>query len=200
MRFEWKTDAPFQFFPKVGHLHPGCAKGITVILKSDVPATFRRHLVSCKVTKINFELPQRKVPDWDDKMCIVTWKEMTKKDLAASWPKKEKVRSKMAKKANPAFTQRTTITHHHCWLSSSCFLWTLDSREVHQQCIPGERWKHSDWIHSHERGKPFGKRPLATHKLHQSVPQAQVLQPVLNGERFLSLSHFMRREIHFSCI
>ncbi|XP_031361753.2 hydrocephalus-inducing protein-like [Lonchura striata] len=110
MRFEWETDAPFQFFPKVGHLHPGCAKGITVILKSDVPATFRRHLVSCKVTKINFELPQRKVPDWDDQICIVTWKETTKKDPAASWPQKEKVRSKMAKKANPAFTQRTTIT------------------------------------------------------------------------------------------
>ncbi|XP_077642374.1 hydrocephalus-inducing protein [Lonchura striata] len=91
MRFEWETDAPFQFSPKVGHLHPGCAKGITVILKSDVPATFRRHLVSCKVTKINFELPQRKVPDWDDQMCIVTWKETTKKDLAASWPQKEKV-------------------------------------------------------------------------------------------------------------
>ncbi|NXP63470.1 HYDIN protein, partial [Chloropsis cyanopogon] len=91
MRFEWEADAPFQFSPKVGHLHPGCAKNITVTLKSDVPATFRRHLVKCKVTRINFELPRRKVPDWDDQMSIVTWKDTTRKDLAARWPKKEKV-------------------------------------------------------------------------------------------------------------
>ncbi|NWZ70955.1 HYDIN protein, partial [Acrocephalus arundinaceus] len=57
MRFEWEADAPFWFSPKVGHLHPGCTKDITVTLKSDVPATFSRHLVKCKVTKINFELP-----------------------------------------------------------------------------------------------------------------------------------------------
>ncbi|NXQ65052.1 HYDIN protein, partial [Anthoscopus minutus] len=91
MRFEWEADAPFQFSPKVGHLHPGCAKGIRVTLKSDVPATFRRHLVKCKVTKINFEVPRRKVPDWDDRMCIVTWKDTTRKDPAANWPEKEKV-------------------------------------------------------------------------------------------------------------
>ncbi|XP_074407351.1 hydrocephalus-inducing protein homolog [Zonotrichia albicollis] len=91
MRFEWDADAPFQFSPKVGHLHPGCAKGITVILRSDVPVTFRRHLVKCKVTKINFELPRRKVLDWDDQMRTVTWKDTTWKDPAARWPKKEKV-------------------------------------------------------------------------------------------------------------
>ncbi|XP_072777564.1 hydrocephalus-inducing protein homolog [Taeniopygia guttata] len=84
LRFEWEADAPFLFSPKVGHLHPGCAKDITVILKSDVPATFRRHLVKCKMTKVNFELPQKKVPDWDDQMCIVTWKDTTRKDPAAS--------------------------------------------------------------------------------------------------------------------
>ncbi|OWK49686.1 Hydrocephalus-inducing [Lonchura striata] len=92
MRFEWEADAPFLFSPKVGHLHPGCAKDITVILKSDVPATFRRHLVKCKMTKVNFELPQKKVPDWDDQMCIVTWKDTTRKDLAAAkWPKIKQV-------------------------------------------------------------------------------------------------------------
>ncbi|XP_068058702.1 hydrocephalus-inducing protein homolog [Anomalospiza imberbis] len=91
MRFEWEADAPFQFSPKVGHLHPGCAKNITVTLKSDDSATFRGHLVKCKVTRINFELPRKKVPDWDDQMCIVTWKDATRKDPAARWPKKEKV-------------------------------------------------------------------------------------------------------------
>ncbi|NXD05448.1 HYDIN protein, partial [Certhia familiaris] len=91
LRFEWEADTPFHFSPKVGHLHPGCAKDITVTLKSDVPATFRRHLVKCKVTKINFELPQKKVLDWDDQMCIVTWEDTTRKEPAASWPAKEKV-------------------------------------------------------------------------------------------------------------
>ncbi|NWZ72838.1 HYDIN protein, partial [Acrocephalus arundinaceus] len=91
MRFEWEADAPFWFSPKVGHLHPGCTKDITVTLKSDVPATFSRHLVKCKVTKINFELPQRKGQDWDDRMCIVTWKDTTRQDPAAMWPEKEKV-------------------------------------------------------------------------------------------------------------
>ncbi|NXB89743.1 HYDIN protein, partial [Vidua chalybeata] len=91
MRFEWEADAPFQFSPKVGHLHPGCAKDITVTLKSDVPATFRRHLVKCKVTKINFELPQREVPDWDDRMCTVPWKDTTRKDPEDKFPKTEKV-------------------------------------------------------------------------------------------------------------
>ncbi|NXT63712.1 HYDIN protein, partial [Chaetops frenatus] len=91
MRFEWEADAPFQFSPKVGHLHPGCAKNIKVTLKSDVPATFRRHLVKCKVARINFEVPQREVQDWDDRMCVVTWEDTTRKDPAAKWPKKEKV-------------------------------------------------------------------------------------------------------------
>lgn len=61
--------------------------------------------MKCKVTKINFVLPRRKVQDWDDQVSIVTWKDTTRKELAASWPKKEKVRSKTAKKANPAFTK-----------------------------------------------------------------------------------------------
>ncbi|NXU46929.1 HYDIN protein, partial [Drymodes brunneopygia] len=91
MRFEWEANAPFQFSPKVGHLHPHCAKGITVTLKSDVPGIFRRHLVKCKVTKINFDLPRRKVKDWDDQMRIVTWEDTTRKDPAANWPQKDKV-------------------------------------------------------------------------------------------------------------
>ncbi|NXA71689.1 HYDIN protein, partial [Thryothorus ludovicianus] len=91
MRFEWEADDPFQFSPKVGHLHPGSVKDITVTLKSDVPVTFRRHLVKCKVDKINFEQPLRKIPDWDDRMFIVKWEDTTRQDPAASWPEKEKV-------------------------------------------------------------------------------------------------------------
>ncbi|XP_066051026.1 LOW QUALITY PROTEIN: hydrocephalus-inducing protein homolog [Chamaea fasciata] len=91
MRFEWEANAPFQFSPKVGHLHPGCAKDITVTLKSDVPATFRRHLVKCKVTEINFELPGGEVQDCDNKMRIVTWNQTTREEPAARWPGKRKV-------------------------------------------------------------------------------------------------------------
>ncbi|XP_038004458.1 hydrocephalus-inducing protein-like [Motacilla alba alba] len=91
MRFEWETDGPFQFSPKVGHLRPRRAKDITVTLKSNVPATFRRHLVKCMVTKIDFALPPRKVPDWDDRKCIVSWNSTTRKDPEHKFPKIEKV-------------------------------------------------------------------------------------------------------------
>ncbi|TRZ06998.1 hypothetical protein HGM15179_020109 [Zosterops borbonicus] len=100
MRFEWEEKAPFQFSPKVGHLHPGCAKGITVTLKSDVPATFRRHLVKCKVTEINLELPKEEVQDWDDQMCIVTWNDTTREDSADSWPDEWKVVEKIPEPAH----------------------------------------------------------------------------------------------------
>lgn len=66
--------------------------------------------MKCKVTKINFVLPQRQVQDWDDQMSIVTWKDTTRKDPAASWPKKEKVRSKRSKKSQPSFYKKPTIT------------------------------------------------------------------------------------------
>ncbi|XP_016156610.1 PREDICTED: LOW QUALITY PROTEIN: hydrocephalus-inducing protein-like [Ficedula albicollis] len=91
MHFEWEADATFSFSPKMGYLLPGCAKDITVTLKSDAPAVFRRHLVKCKVTKVNVARPRRKVPDWNDQMSIVTWKDTTRKNPAASWPEKEKV-------------------------------------------------------------------------------------------------------------
>ncbi|NWV33681.1 HYDIN protein, partial [Grantiella picta] len=91
MRFEWETDAPFEISPRMGHLRPGCAKVITVTLKSDVPAIFRRHLAKCKVDRIKYELPKRKVPDWDDGMQIVTWVDTTRKEPEATWPEKDKV-------------------------------------------------------------------------------------------------------------
>ncbi|NXC90078.1 HYDIN protein, partial [Cercotrichas coryphoeus] len=102
MRFEWEADATFQFSPKVGHLLPGCAKDITVTLKSDVPAVFKRHLVKCKVTKVNVARPRRKVQDWDDRMSIATWKDTTRTDPAASWPEKEKV---VETAPEPAYTE-----------------------------------------------------------------------------------------------
>lgn len=65
--------------------------------------------MKCMVTKINYELPQGKVEDWDDQMRIETWKDTTRKAPGARWPVKEKVRSKTAKKASSAFTKKTPL-------------------------------------------------------------------------------------------
>ncbi|XP_062355733.1 hydrocephalus-inducing protein homolog [Cinclus cinclus] len=119
MRFEWEADAAFQFSPKMGHLHPGYAKDITVTLKSDVPATFRRHPVKCKVIKTNSELPQRMVQDWEDRMCIVTMEDTTRKDMSASWPEKEKmVQTAPEPEPAPAYTVDESIQEAKVYLSA----------------------------------------------------------------------------------
>ncbi|NXA41620.1 HYDIN protein, partial [Eudromia elegans] len=73
MRFEWLASTPFHFSPKVGHLHAGCAKDITMTLKSDVAVTFKMHPVKCQVAGIAFQLPADQVPDWDDRLHTVKW-------------------------------------------------------------------------------------------------------------------------------
>ncbi|NXK09844.1 HYDIN protein, partial [Herpetotheres cachinnans] len=90
MRFEWLADTPFHFSPRVGHLHAGCAKDITVTLKSDVAVTFKMHPVKCKVARIAFQLPPEQVTDWDDRLRTVKWVDTTR-GPAATWPVKKKV-------------------------------------------------------------------------------------------------------------
>ncbi|NXX62461.1 HYDIN protein, partial [Scopus umbretta] len=90
MRFEWLADTPFHFSPQVGHLHAGCAKDITVTLKSDVAVTFKMHPVKCKVARIAFQLPPEQVTDWDDRLRTVKWVD-TMRGPAATWPVKKKV-------------------------------------------------------------------------------------------------------------
>ncbi|XP_035754612.1 hydrocephalus-inducing protein [Egretta garzetta] len=90
MRFEWLAGAPFHFSPQVGHLHAGCAKDITVTLKSDVAVAFKMHPVKCKVARIAFHLPPEQVTDWDDRLRTVKWVDATR-GLAATWPVKKKV-------------------------------------------------------------------------------------------------------------
>ncbi|NXA22511.1 HYDIN protein, partial [Ibidorhyncha struthersii] len=90
MRFEWLADTPFLFSPQVGHLHAGCAKDITVTLKSDVAVAFKMHPVKCKVAHIAFQLPPEQVMDWDDRLRTVKWVDATR-DTAAMWPVKKKV-------------------------------------------------------------------------------------------------------------
>ncbi|NXG68880.1 HYDIN protein, partial [Baryphthengus martii] len=90
MRFEWLAGTPFHFSPQVGHLHAGCAKDITVTLKSDVAVTFKMHPVKCKVSRIAFHLPPEQVIDWDDHLRTVKWVDATRSP-EATWPVKKKV-------------------------------------------------------------------------------------------------------------
>ncbi|NXT87516.1 HYDIN protein, partial [Anhinga rufa] len=90
MRFEWLASSPFHFSPQVGHLHAGCAKDITVTLKSDIAVTFKMHPVKCKVARITFQLPPEQVTDWDDRLRTVKWVDATR-GPAATWPVKKKV-------------------------------------------------------------------------------------------------------------
>ncbi|NXL83544.1 HYDIN protein, partial [Alectura lathami] len=90
MRFEWLAGPPFHFSPEVGHLHAGCAKDITVTLKSDVAVTFRAQPVKCQVARIAFQLPPEQVADWDDRLRTVKWVDATR-GQAGTWPVKKKV-------------------------------------------------------------------------------------------------------------
>uniref|UniRef100_A0A669QXT0 HYDIN axonemal central pair apparatus protein n=1 Tax=Phasianus colchicus TaxID=9054 RepID=A0A669QXT0_PHACC len=90
MRFEWLASSPFHFSPQVGHLHAGCAKDITVTLKSDVAVTCQAQPVKCKVARISFQLPAEQVSDWDDRLHTVKWVDATRGE-AAMWPVKKKV-------------------------------------------------------------------------------------------------------------
>lgn len=71
-RFEWQqlthqgtisidgstsSNSMIQFSPRVGHLHAGCAKDITVSFKSSETRFLRNELVQCFLTKISFNQP-----------------------------------------------------------------------------------------------------------------------------------------------
>ncbi|XP_077612463.1 hydrocephalus-inducing protein homolog [Crocuta crocuta] len=73
IRFEWPLLATVCFSPQIGHLHPGCAKDIVVTMKSEVPINLRKMGVTCKLSRIMFQLPTDQVPDWDDRMRTVKW-------------------------------------------------------------------------------------------------------------------------------
>uniref|UniRef100_A0A8C8S7Z5 HYDIN n=1 Tax=Pelusios castaneus TaxID=367368 RepID=A0A8C8S7Z5_9SAUR len=90
LRFEWPLVASLVFSPQVGHLHAGCAKDITVTLKSSVPVTFKMHMFKCKVSRITFQLPVDQVPDWDDRLRTVKWVDMVRSPTTTR-PTKRKV-------------------------------------------------------------------------------------------------------------
>jgi hydrocephalus-inducing protein len=65
--------SPIQFSPRVGHLHAGCAKDITVHFKSPEPRRFRKEMIKCVLSKIFFEQNINEVKDWDDRMTTIKW-------------------------------------------------------------------------------------------------------------------------------
>ncbi|XP_021570831.1 hydrocephalus-inducing protein homolog, partial [Carlito syrichta] len=78
MRFEWPLLAAITFSPQMGHLHPGCAKDIVATMKSDVPINLKKMQVRCKLSRITFQLPAEKVPDWDDRMRTIKWVDVSR--------------------------------------------------------------------------------------------------------------------------
>ncbi len=73
------------FSPRVGHLHAGCAKDITVSFRSAEPKLLRRELFAAQLCKIAFEQSVNEVKDWDDRMTLVKWvNEYGASDLAGS--------------------------------------------------------------------------------------------------------------------
>ena len=61
------------FSPRVGHLHAGCTKDITVTFKSMEPKFLQKKLFNCFLSKITFEQSINEVKDWDDRMTVVKW-------------------------------------------------------------------------------------------------------------------------------
>lgn len=61
------------FLPRVGHLHAGCAKDITVTFKSTDTKILKKELFTCILNKIIFDQPINEVKDWDDRMTMVKW-------------------------------------------------------------------------------------------------------------------------------
>ncbi|XP_072135349.1 hydrocephalus-inducing protein homolog isoform X2 [Mobula birostris] len=74
VRFHWSSDIKeLRISPQFGHLHAGCAKDMTVTLKSDLPITYNSQAVKCMVSKIIFPVPVDQVPDWDNRLNVVKW-------------------------------------------------------------------------------------------------------------------------------
>ncbi|XP_036605974.1 hydrocephalus-inducing protein homolog [Trichosurus vulpecula] len=90
VRFEWPTMQPLNFSPQAGHLHAGCAKDITVTLKSRSAVSLKKALVKCKLSRIVFQQPVDQVPDWDNHMRTVKWVDSTKSPNS-NIPAKKKV-------------------------------------------------------------------------------------------------------------
>uniref|UniRef100_A0A4X2JPP9 HYDIN axonemal central pair apparatus protein n=1 Tax=Vombatus ursinus TaxID=29139 RepID=A0A4X2JPP9_VOMUR len=89
VRFEWPIMHPLHFSPQAGHLHAGCAKDITVTLKSHSTVNLKKTLVKCRLSRIVFQQPVDQVPDWDNHMRTVKWVDTVKSPTSKIPPKKK---------------------------------------------------------------------------------------------------------------
>ncbi|XP_072551301.1 hydrocephalus-inducing protein homolog [Salminus brasiliensis] len=91
LRFEWPPDGPqLRFSPRIGHLHAGCSKEVTVSLSSEQPIVLSAQAVKCKLCRITFQQPVDQVPDWDDRRRTVKWVNADKQ-ASLQQPAKKKV-------------------------------------------------------------------------------------------------------------
>ncbi|KAG7468631.1 hypothetical protein MATL_G00145140 [Megalops atlanticus] len=91
LRFEWPSDGPqVRFSPRVGHLHAGCAKEVTVTFHAEQPVTLDAQPIRCKLCQVLFPQPVDQVPDWDDRLRTVKWVDAGKQDSTPG-PAKRKV-------------------------------------------------------------------------------------------------------------
>lgn len=82
-RFMWPDHLYLKFSPQVGHLRPCTSKNILVTFKSTTAVRFKREPVSCYVTKIIYTKPLSEVPDWDDRIKVVKWVDVTWVDVTS---------------------------------------------------------------------------------------------------------------------
>ena len=100
-RFTFTQQPNITLVPRVGHIHAGQSKQITVSVLSDHPIKQTVMKIGCQITKIELENPD--APDWDDSMKVVKFveKEAIKMEppVAPETPKKR--RNPPLKKALP---------------------------------------------------------------------------------------------------
>jgi len=73
VRFLWPDNSRLKFSPRVGHLHAGRSKDMTVTLSVDKALTWLEHEVKCHVVRVVYDRPSADVTDWDDRLKTVKW-------------------------------------------------------------------------------------------------------------------------------
>lgn len=69
VRFQWQNHNEFTFSPRIGHLHKGETKKITVTHYSEKPSKSQGILMKCQWSKIR--LTENEEVDWDDSMKVI---------------------------------------------------------------------------------------------------------------------------------
>ena len=71
IRFAWPVHPELTFSPRVGHLHVGQIKPVTVTFFTEKPMKMNGAKINCQWSKIDYSDPD--APDWDDSMKVVKY-------------------------------------------------------------------------------------------------------------------------------